>query len=51
MLDTSLSFKEKVDSFRKLIVSNELKKNNNNQTLTAKKLKIDRTTLIRILEK
>lgn len=49
--DDSLSFKDKINKIKKSIIQNELKKYNNNQMQTAKALGIDRTTLIRILEK
>ena len=49
--DDSLSFKDKINKIKKSIIQNELKKYNDNQMQTAKALGIDRTTLIRILEK
>ena len=49
--DDSLSFKDKINKIKKSIIQNELKKYNGNQMQTAKALGIDRTTLIRILEK
>ena len=49
--DDSLSFKDKINNIKKLIIQNELKKQNGNQVQTAKILGIDRTTLIRILDK
>lgn len=50
LFDSPLPFKDKVKLFKSELVKYELNKNDQNQSLTAKKLGIDRSTLIRLME-